>query len=224
MKIGDLIHLTESKFEAASVESDKTQMIGYMKNHFDFYGVKSPARKEIQKELKPVIKSMEPEEVFAFSEALWTLPQRELQYLAVDLLVSKKKHWTNIHLPRVEKLITTKSWWDSVDSLAPNIAGSIFSNDETIKLEWIEKWNESDNMWLNRSAIIHQLRYGAKIDLDLLFSIIETHIGSKEFFINKACGWGLRQASKFYPSEIKSFIETHDNLSNLTKKEGSKYI
>ena len=93
-----------------------------------------------------------------------------------------------------------------------------------IRLHWIEKWNNSTNMWLNRSAIIHQLKYRDKIDLELLFAVVESHIGSREFFINKASGWALRQASKFYPLEIKKFIDAHPNLSNLTKREGGKYI
>ena len=79
-------------------------------------------------------------------------------------------------------------------------------------------------MWLNRSALIHQLRYKFDVNLDLLFALVETHVDSNEFFINKAAGWALRQASKFYPAQIKDFIEDHPNLSTLTKREGGKYI
>ena len=70
-------------------------------------------------------------------------------------------------------------------------------------------------MWLNRSALIHQLRYKENVDLNLLFALIESHIGSKEFFINKASGWALRQASKFHPAKVKSFIAAHPDLSNF---------
>ncbi len=79
-------------------------------------------------------------------------------------------------------------------------------------------------MSLNRSVLIHQLRYGSDVYLNLLFALVETHIDSKEFFINKACGWTLRQTSKFHHTQIKDFIDNHPNLSNLTKRQGSKYI
>jgi len=224
MDVKDLVKLTATKMSEVTVKDDRTQMIRYMKDHFDFFGVKSPARKQVQKEIKVYWKELNNQSIFEYAEALWKLPQRELQYIALEALESRSRKWDENHLPRIEKLIVTKSWWDTVDALAPNIAGSIFRNYPETRLTWVEKWNNSDNMWLNRSALIHQLRYKDKVDLELLFALVESHIGSKEFFINKASGWALRQASKFYPSEIKAFISDHPNLSNLTKREGGKYL
>lgn len=224
MELKELVASTVSKMKSKSVDDDRVHMERYMKDQFEFFGVKSPARKEVQRDLKPEWKALSVDEMFEYAEALWNLPQRELQYLALDALGTKVKKMNASHLPKIEKLILTKSWWDTVDGLAPNLAGSIFFRDELVKLEWIEKWNNSENMWLNRSALIHQLRYKDKLDLNLLFALVESHIGSKEFFINKAAGWGLRQASKFYPEEVKLFIENHPNLSTLTKREGGKYV
>jgi 3-methyladenine DNA glycosylase AlkD len=224
MKIRQILDLIDQLLIGASVQRDRSSMEGYMKNQFEFYGVKSPARKLVLKEIKSHINDFEDEEVFLLAEALWAHTKRESQYLALDLMDFKKKYWGIEYIPRVEKLITTKSWWDTVDGLAPNIAGLIFLRNDKVKHQWIEKWNNSDNMWLNRSALIHQLRYKSEVDLDLLFALIETHIDSKEFFINKASGWALRQASKFYPTRIEEFIRNHPNLSTLTRREGSKYI
>lgn len=224
MDCKELVQLTVEKMSELGVEEDRVQMIRYMKNQFDFFGVKSPARKIVQKELKAIWKHFDKDTLLTYAESLWNLPQRELQYIAVDTLGARSGKLDVSDLPAIEKLILTKSWWDTVDSLSPNIAGSIFIRNEEAKMEWIEKWNNSENMWLNRSAIIHQLRYKEDTNLELMFALIESHIGSKEFFINKACGWALRQASKFYPEQIKQFIEEHPGLSNLTKKEGSKYI
>ncbi|MFT6337982.1 MAG: 3-methyladenine DNA glycosylase AlkD [Halioglobus sp.] len=223
-KIRQILVETDRLLHDASVESDRISMKGYMKNHFDFYGVKSPARKDVLKEVKCHLKEFDREEIFTFAEELWNNPKRESQYFALDFFYYKKNFWNESYLSRVEKLITTKSWWDAVDGLAPNIAGFIFSKEKSVRHQWIEEWNNSDNIWLNRSALIHQLRYKSDVDLDLLFALVETHIGSKEFFINKAAGWALRQASKFHPCRIKDFIDDHPKLSNLTKREGSKYL
>ena len=224
MNYNDLVKLTSKKMSELKVEDDRVNMIRYMKNHFDFFGVKSPARKTVHKEIKIFYKEFDNNTLFLFAEALWASPQRELQYIALDALESRSKKWDELYLPRIEKLILTKSWWDTVDGLSPNIAGAIFFRIPEIRMHWIEKWNNSDNMWLNRSALIHQLRYKDKVDLDLLFALVESHIGSNEFFINKASGWALRQASKFHPGPIKNFIQDHPKLSNLTKREGSKYL
>jgi len=224
LEIDNLLELTDRLFRRVSVDEDREPMKAYMKSYFEFYGVKSPARKQILKTIKKEMTSFSLDEIFDFVDCLWLHDRRESQYLALDILESKKRHWTVEYLPKIEKLITTKSWWDTVDGLAPNIAGSIFYKDDKVRLQWIEKWNNSENMWLNRSALIHQLRYKTDVNLDLLFALVESHSDSKEFFINKASGWALRQASKFYPAEVLGFINSHPNLSNLTKREGKKYL
>jgi len=216
--------IVKERFVAGRHEKDAQKFKAYMKNNFEFYGVRSPERKEIQKEIKPHVKNWNAEEVLQFTELTWKEEEREMQYVGIDMLNYRVRLLDFEHLERIENLITSKSWWDSVDGLAPNIAGSILKKSKDSAIEWLEKWNNSENMWLNRSAIIHQLRYKKEVDLELLFALIESHIGSKEFFINKASGWALRQASKFYPSEIRTFISEHPNLSTLTKREGSKYL
>lgn len=224
MDVKDLVKLTTFKMKEVKIEKDRTHMISYMKDQYDFFGVKAPARKQIIKDIKNHLKALDNPSLFQYAEELWKLPHRELQYCAVDVLGSRSKKWDESYLPRIENLIVTKSWWDTVDLLAANIAGGIFARASDIRREWVSKWSESDNMWLIRSALLHQLRYKEDVDLEMLFDLIRSHIESKEFFINKASGWALRQASKFYPAEIRSFITDHPNLSSLTIKEGSKYL
>lgn len=221
------IHILKSDlldaFHNKRNEVDARKFKDYMKGHFEFYGVRSPERKSIQKLFKPVVNTLNNEELLCLADILWN-ENRELQYVAIDYLTWKKKLFNTEHLNRLEHLLTSKSWWDTVDLLASNIVGHILKNKDDIKLEWVNNWITHENMWLRRTAIIHQLKYKEKVELDLLFALITSEIESKEFFIQKACGWALRQASKVFPMEIKNFIDAHPNLSKLTVKEGSKYI
>ena len=82
---------------------------------------------------------------------------------------------------------------------------------------------DSKNMWLQRAAILFQLKYKDKTDTDLLFKLIEETASSKEFFIRKAAGWALRELSKTNPGLVLEFVLSH-NLSGLTKREASKYL
>lgn len=222
-KIKNLKADLHREFDVNKHDQDADKFAQYMKGHFEFYGVRSPQRKIIQAKFKPIVKLFSTDDLLDLADALW-VEKRELQYVAIDYLTWRKKQFDVAHLPRLERLIITKSWWDTVDLLASNAIGEILKNKDDTKLEWIDKWINSEHMWLNRTAIIHQLKYKEEIQLDLLFALIESEIASKEFFIQKACGWALRQASKSYPLEIKEFIELHPNLSKLTVKEGSKYI
>lgn len=123
----------------------------------------------------------------------------------------------------IEKLIREKSWWDSVDSIAPTIVGSIVKNNRAKGEEIIKQWSSSENMWLNRAAILHQLKYKEDTNEDLLKEIILRHNQSPEFFIQKSIGWLLREYAKTNPEFVKGFVLTHD-LKPLSKREALKNL
>ena len=82
----------------------------------------------------------------------------------------------------------------------------------------------SGNIWLQRTSLIFQLRYRHQTDTDLLSKNINQLIGSKEFFINKAIGWSLRQYSKFNPEWVEKFVNNNPKLSGLSRREALKII
>ncbi|MEE9373705.1 MAG: DNA alkylation repair protein [Saprospiraceae bacterium] len=201
------------------------KMKSYMKGHFEFHGIPSPQRKVL---LKPFLKAHKKTnflEVKKIVLCLWDYPYREGQYAGMELLSLHLKYLKESDISIIENLITSKSWWDTVDWLSSRGAGRYFSEFPEMKLKSIEKWTASGNMWLIRSAIIHQLFYKSDTDHDLLAALIVEQKESKEFFIKKACGWALRQYSKTNPSWVESFIEEHHNdISKLAIKEGLKWI
>ena len=86
-------------------------------------------------------------------------------------------------------------------------------------------WSQSDNIWLRRVAIDHQLLRKGQTDTALLEAIIRYNLELKEFFINKAIGWALRDYSKTDPDWVSQFIARYRNQMNaLSIREGSKYI
>ena len=86
------------------------------------------------------------------------------------------------------------------------------------------EWNRSQNMWLVRTSLIFQLKYKDAVRFDLLSDYILNHMDSREFFIQKAMGWALRQYSKFEPDEVIRFAAEHHDLPNLTRKEAMKHL
>ena len=78
-------------------------------------------------------------------------------------------------------------------------------------------------MWLNRSSIIFQLSYKEKTNFDLLKAECEKHKHSKEFFIQKAIGWALRDYSKYNPNSVKQYIES-TSLKPLSQKEALRLL
>ena len=145
--------------------------------------------------------------------------------IAMELMGKCKKQFNTDDLNFVQNLITTKSWWDSVDFLASTILGTILKPHPNLAQDVAREMMSSNNMWLKRSALIFQLKYKSETNKALLYELIAETQGSTEFFINKAAGWALRQYSKFNPSSVALFIQDNkDWLSKLTVKEGSKYL
>lgn len=199
-------------------------MQSYMKNKFEFYGINSPLRKEIVGDVKKKYSFKVNDDLWTLIDKLWVSDQRELQHIALDILSSLASKLSPNNVPILEKMILTKSWWDTVDMIAPNLIGKIFMNDHTSRDSYVYKWMDSENIWLQRSAIIFQLKYGQKTDLDLLAEAILKNDVSKEFFVRKAQGWALRQYSKYDPIFIQNFIDANPQLSGLTQREALRSI
>ena len=86
-------------------------------------------------------------------------------------------------------------------------------------------WSLDPDFWVRRLAILHQLPLKDRTDRDLLERILENNLGSREFFINKAIGWALRQFSKTDRGWVADFIERHkERMAPLSLREGSKYL
>ena len=120
-------------------------------------------------------------------------------------------------------MVTHKSWWDTVDFIAVKLMGAYFITYPDQKKVCISKWLKSNNIWLQRSALLFQLKYKSAIDTQLLSSSINYLLGSKEFFINKAIGWILREYSRTNPIWVMAFVDK-TALSNLSKKEALRLI
>ena len=153
----------------------------------------------------------------------WLMPQREFQYFAIELVARLKKDWTPDMIPMIEEMITEKSWWDSVDNIASLITGPYFRKFPAQIKPVTQKWNRSDNFWLQRSSILFQKAYREKTDTALLSRYILHCAGSKEFFIQKAIGWSLREYAKTDPDWVLQFVQKHP-LAALSKREALKHF
>lgn len=214
----------EKTFQENSNFENAVAMENYMKNHFSFYGIKTENRRLIFKTIWKENQKEVSENARSIAKVLYSKKQRELHYCGIEILMKElKKKYQKEDISFIEFLIVTNSWWDSVDVIAKYILGEYLKQfpEETEKV--IEKFSNSDNMWLNRSAILFQLGYKQKTNQDLLFALCQKHSNSDEFFIRKAIGWALREYAKTNPSAVIRFVETN-NLKPLSKKEALKNI
>lgn len=200
-------------------------MARYMKSRFRYFGISSTERNLVFKPFRnPLIVFAKKGHLETIMLQSWAYDQREMQYCGLEILFAARKAYSAETIDLIEKLILNKSWWDTVDLLASKAAGHWFSVYPEEKTARIDRWTHHPDMWLNRSAILHQLAYKETTDFELMKKTILPHIHSKEFFLRKAIGWALRQYSRVNPQAVLEFVKEHDDLSGLSKKEALRLI
>ena len=221
--MNDFVNTLEAEFRLVSNPVIARQQMAYMKDNFDFLGLKSPNRREAQ---KPFLLSeyLPPkDQLERIIKQLWSKPEREFQYVAQELCSKYKTQIDKGDIALFEYMIITKSWWDTVDYIAANLVGTYFIKFPELRKFHVEKWISSNDIWLQRTAIIFQLKYKDEVDTEFLSYGIKSLLGSKEFFINKAIGWALRQYGKFNPIWVVDFCNNTE-LANLSRKEALRLI
>jgi 3-methyladenine DNA glycosylase AlkD len=193
----------------------------YMREKYPFLGVKKPERHEVFKALYQQYGTSE--DWFEVSTALFAMPEREFQYVAMDYVIKAKKSWDDRVPALCEKWIGEDSWWDVVDFLAPQILGPYFLQFPAERDPWINRWMNSGNFWLQRVCLVFSLGYKDKTDTVLLAKTIQDLSSSKEFFIQKAIGWALRQYARTDAEWVLDFVD-NNALAPLSKREALKHL
>ena len=212
-------------FEAARDSERATAAAAYMRNLFPFMGIRMP---ELAVIYRNVTADLPPPtgdaELAALALACWELPEREYQYFGTTYLRKHVRRATPAFVPTLERLVTTRSWWDTVDALATNVAGPLVSAYPALRAV-MDHWVASEHIWLARAAILHQDRYRERTDPDLLFAYCLRRAGDREFFIRKAIGWALRSYAKVRPEAVARFLTEHgDALSGLSRREAERGV
>ena len=198
-------------------------MAAYMKDHFAFLGIPKPLRSEIQR--RNWVYRPRKSDAIACIHELWLQPFREAQYLACDLLKPESKYWTPTEaLASLEHWITTKSWWDSVDTLAVHGVGVLLRRHPEEVWPTVQQWIYHENLWLNRTAIICQLGFRGETRTEWLDEALNAHVHSKEFFLRKAIGWALRDYGKTNPRWVRQWVDAHPELSGLSQREALRLL
>lgn len=199
-------------------------MSAYMKNNFPFLGIKKPSRELMGKPFISELKSLDSEIIEHVLINLWEQDEREFQYNAIDLL--KRANYLKIsHFPELAiRLIKSKSWWDTVDLLASGPLGKWYLKGRKDQLLFDAiAWSRDENGWVNRTAILVQLKFRNETNKTLLADVIRPHIASKWFFHQKAIGWALREFAKTDPEWVLDFVDSF-KLKGLSRREALKHF
>lgn len=220
------------KFDITELEqrflllANPEQAIGaeaYMKNQFKYFGIYTTERRKISNDFIKQTGLLSENELNKTVKVLWKKDNREFQYVGIELIKFHKKHWAENIIELTEFCLINKSWWDTVDGIASDILGDYFKLFPHQIKPVTSSWNNSQNFWLQRSSIMFQKTYKKNTDTNLLAKYILNCNHSKEFFIQKAIGWALREYSKTNPNWVTEFV-ANNQLAPLSKREATRIM
>ena len=199
----------------------------YMKSSMPYLGVPTPP---LRRTCRAVF-AQHPLDTFEeWRDTILTLwrraTHREHRYAAIEL-ASERRYatlQTGRTIPMYEEMIVDGAWWDYVDTIAHRL-GDVLRREPARTAARMRVWARSGNLWKRRTAIICQLGFKSATDLALLTDCIEPSLGSREFFLQKAIGWALRDLAWSDPKLVAIWVrQHHDALSPLSRREALKNI
>lgn len=142
----------------------------------------------------------------------------------VALIILKHKFRTDPNKVLSLYLTNTKhiNNWDLVDCSAPHILGEYIRI--TGKDSYISQLASSDNLWENRISIVATLTLIKVGNFVPTIKLCERFINHNHHLIHKACGWMLREISKYNPNIIIEFLNDHQDISSIMKNYSLEWI
>ena len=213
-----------STIEALPPHADASRAAGafaYMKGVAPFLGVSAPDRRRALRTAWADLTLPTSDELGEASLELMWLPEREYHYAAYDLIDRYRSQADEQFLTRyATELLTTTSWWDSVDGLVGAMVSPLMRRYHADQL--VDEWSSSSDRWLIRAAIGHQRGWKWETDVPRILHLCDVHWDSKEFFIAKAIGWAMRDIARMEPIAVKDYLADHHASNRVAIREAER--
>jgi 3-methyladenine DNA glycosylase AlkD len=185
----------------------------YLKSVLQHYGVTVPAIRRIARDAVAEQPALRREDLVRLVEDLWSRPVHETRMAAVELLELRSG------LLRTDDLVL-------VERLSANVAGGLVERFPGLGT-MLDRWAIDEDFWLRRSALLALLKPLRRGDGDFarFGRLADAMLDEREFFIRKAIGWVLREASKSRPERVFAWLEPRaSRASGVTLREAVKYL
>ena len=210
--------------EAVAEPGRAPAMAAYMKGIAPYLGVPTPARRAATRDwIRGFDPGTDATALLGAASELVTEPEREFAYVAVDLVARHERALSESGLLALRELALERPWWDTVDAWSGVIGRSGLRH-----RSWdgqVLGWATDDRLWVRRIALVFQVGRREAVDLELLFAACEANLADRDFFMRKGIGWGLRDAARTHPEEVRAFVETNRaRMSGLSIREATEHM
>ncbi|MBW3245749.1 DNA alkylation repair protein [Epibacterium sp. DP7N7-1] len=213
----------------AQVEPGRAeQMIAYHKQSRTVLGVGNEVLNTLSRDWRG---QLDLEARVDLAAGLWASDIFEARILAAKLLTQARIKPDTAVWDLVQTWVPDFDSWAIADHAASAISKRLQA--DPARLDVVEGWTTSDHMWSRRAALVSTLPW-AKLsnpkpaDLatrERILGWAATYVQDRDWFIQKAIGWWLRDLSKHDADRTRAFLAEHgDQMKAFARKEAVKYL
>lgn len=173
---------------------------------YSFIGMDARARQKI---FQPFLDSEDPDSPidWEFVEICWDQKLREFQYFALIYLFHRRNSLEKDDLAKLKRLAGEKGGWDT-GNLVQKLVNFLTARFPELEEE-VVKWARSDNPWIQRCALQHQLGRGSYTNTDSLEKIIDHSIDTKNRYVRKSIERSLLNCADEHPAFVQEMIDKY---------------
>ncbi len=203
-------------------------MRAYHKQTREVLGIPNPDLNDLTKDWRQTLTV--PERV-DLARALWDTDIFEARIAAAKLLTQARIKDDD------QAWILIQGWVPQFDSWAiadhACMAGQKRLMANPTRLDDVADWTQSDHMWTRRAALVitlpwTKLNKPKPTDLEIRDRILgwcARYVEDRDWFIQKAVAWWLRDLSKHDPDRVTRFLKDHGaQMKPFARKEAAKHL
>lgn len=193
-----------------------------------YLGVGNPVLNDLAKSWR---QNLEVAGRVALAQGLWKTDIHEARLAAAKLLTQARIRedqpvWDLLHswLPDFDA-------WAVADHACIAMQKRLTADPE--RLDQVARWTASDHMWTRRAALVATLPWTKQNhpkpqDLerrDRILGWAAGYVSDRDWFIQKAVAWWLRELSKHDPDRVHAFLDSHGQaMKPFAVREAGKYL
>ncbi len=204
------------------------QMAAYHKVDRPYLGVPNPVLNDLTKSWR---QQMNVDARVALADQLWQTNIHEARLAAAKLLTQARIRPDQAVWDLLQSWVPDFDAWAVADHASMAMQKRLWADPS--RLDQVESWTTSDHMWTRRAALVATLPWTKQNhpkpeDLqrrDRILGWAASYVPDRDWFIQKAVAWWLRDLSKHDPNRVRAFLAAHaDAMKPFARKEAGKYL
>jgi 3-methyladenine DNA glycosylase AlkD len=204
------------------------EMAAYHKAARRYLGISVPVLTDLASEWRA---TSSVDERVALADSLWQTDIHEARIAAAKLLVQARIRPDEGVWALIGGWVPQFDAWAIADHACD--AGQRRLLADPSRIDEVESWTRSDHMWSRRAALVITLPW-AKMenlkpkDAEIRARVLgwaASYVPDRDWFIQKAIAWWLRDLSKHDPAMVRTFLDQHgEQMKGFACKEAGKYL